>query len=68
MVHSISWPVWPLRGINKTAWGAKLILTADLAYPVSFASLSHLLVAQPCHLYLNVCLSPPTAAHPTHPL
>ena len=19
----ISWPVWPLRGINKTAWGAK---------------------------------------------
>ena len=23
----ISWPVWPLRGINKTARGAKLILT-----------------------------------------
>ena len=23
----ISWPVWPLRGITKTAWGAKLILT-----------------------------------------
>ena len=21
----ISWPVWPLRGINKAAWGAKLI-------------------------------------------
>ena len=31
----ISWPVWPLRGINKTAWGAKLILTADLVYQVS---------------------------------
>ena len=29
----ISWPVWPLRGINKTARGAKLILTADLASP-----------------------------------
>ena len=28
----ISWPVWPLRGINKTAWGAKLILTADLGH------------------------------------
>ena len=27
----ISWPVWPLRGINKTAWGTKLILTAGLA-------------------------------------
>ena len=42
---SISWPLWPLRGINKTAWGAKLtklILTADLAYPVSCARLGHL--------------------------
>ena len=37
----ISWPVWPLRGINKTAWGAKLILTAGLAYPVGCASLGH---------------------------
>ena len=35
--------LWPLRGINKTAWGAKLILTADLAYPVSCAGLGHLL-------------------------
>ena len=26
----ISWPLWSLRGINKTAWGAKLILTADM--------------------------------------
>ena len=33
---------WPLRDINKTAWGAKLILTAGLAYPVSCASLGHL--------------------------
>ena len=29
----------------KTAQGAKLILKAGLAYPVSFASLGHLLMA-----------------------
>ena len=46
----ISWPVWPLRGINKTAWGAKRILTAGLAYPVGCACLGHLLTAQHCHL------------------
>ena len=64
----ISWPVWPLRGINKTAWGAKLILMADLAYRVSCASLGHLLMAQHCHLCLNICLSPPMAPHPlSHP-
>ena len=57
----ISWHVWPLRGINKTAWGSKLILTADLVYKVR---LGHLLMAQHCHLCLNVCFSPPTAAHP----
>ena len=59
----ISWPVWPLSGINKTAWGAKLILTAGLAYPVSCASLGHLLTAQHCHLCLNVCFGPPSP-HP----
>ena len=63
----ISWPVRPLRGINKTAWGAKPILTADLAYPVSCASLGHLLMAQHCHLCLNACFSPPTAPHPPPP-
>ena len=51
----ISWSVWPLRGINKTAWGAKLILTAGQAYPVSCASLGHPLMAQHCHLCLSVC-------------
>ena len=61
----ISWPVWPLRGINKTAWGAKLILTAGPAYPVSCASLGHLLMAQHCHLCLSVCLWLPT--HPRLP-
>ena len=63
----ISWPVWPLRGINKTAWGAKLILTADLACPVSCASLGHVLMAQHCHLCLNVCFSPPTTPHSPPP-
>ena len=62
----ISWPVRPLRGINKTAWGAKLILTADLVYQVSCARLGHPLMAQHCHLCLNVNFSPPTAPHPPH--
>ena len=60
----ISWPVWPLKGINKTAWGPKLVLTADLVYHSSCASLGHLLMAQHCHFCLNVCFSPPTAPHP----
>ena len=63
----ISWPVRPLRGINKTARGAKLILTADLVYQVSCARLGHPLMAQHCHLCLNVCFSPPTAPHPPPP-
>ena len=28
----ISWPLWPLRGINRTAWDAILLLTIGLAY------------------------------------
>ena len=60
----ISWPVWALRGINKTAWGAKLILTADLVHHSSCASLGHLLKAQHCHFCLRVCFSPPMAPHP----
>ena len=60
----ISWPVWPLRGINKTAWGANLILTAGLAHPVSCASLGHLLMAQHCHFCSSVCFSLPTVPHP----
>ena len=52
----ISWPVW----------GAKLILMADLASPVSCTSLGHLLMARHCQLCLliSVCFSPPTALHP----
>ena len=53
--------------MNKTAWDAKLILTADLAYPVSCASLGHLLMAQHCHLCLNICFSLSTAPHPPTP-
>ena len=62
----LSWPLWPLRGINKTAWGAKLILMAGLAYPVSCAGLLHLLMAKHCSLSLklNVCFTPPMAPHP----
>ena len=63
----MSWLVWPLRGISKTVWGAKLILTADPAYPVSCASVGHLLMALHCHLCLNLCFSPRTALHPTLP-
>ena len=61
----LSWPLWPLRGINKTAWDVKLIQTAGLAYPVSCAGLNHLLMAKHCPLSLNVCFTPPTAL--THP-
>ena len=61
------WPVLPLRGINKTAWGAKLILTADLAFPVSCASMGHLPMAQHWPLCLNVCFSLPVAPHPLAP-
>ena len=45
---------------EEPAWGAKLILTAGLAYPVSCASLGHLLMAQHYHLWLSVCFSLPT--------
>ena len=63
----LSWPLWSLRGINKTPWGAKLILTAGLAFPVSCAGLGHWLMAKHCPLSLNVCFTPPTAPHPPPP-
>ena len=62
----LSRPLWPLRGINKTAWGAKLILTAGLAYPVSCAGLGHLLMAGHCPLGSLPRLRLPT--RPPHPL
>ena len=42
--------------INKIAWDAKLILTADLAYPVNCASLSHLQMAQVALPFVFKCL------------
>ena len=63
----LSWPLWSLMGINKTAWGAKLILTAGLAFPVNCAGLGHWLMAKHCPLSLNVCFTPPTAPHPPPP-
>ena len=63
----ISWPVWPLRSINKTALSVKLILTADLVYHSGCASLGHLLMAHHCHLCLNVCFSPLYSSQPTQP-
>ena len=63
----ISWPVWPLRCTNKTAWGAKRILTAGLAYPVGCTCLGHLLRAQHYHLCLSACFGPPSASHPPPP-
>ena len=57
------------EGINKTAWGAKLLLTVDLAYPVSCASLGHSVMAQHCPSSLNTCFNPPAAPHPPpHPV
>ena len=47
--------------IDKTAWDAKLILTADLASPVSYGSLCHLPMTQHCLLCVNDCLIPPMA-------
>ena len=56
----ISLPAGSLTGINKDA---NLILTPDLAYPVSYASLGHLLMAQHYCLCLSVSFSLPTASH-----
>ena len=71
----MSWPMWSLRGINKAAWGAKLSLIIDLAFPVIFASLGHLYVATDgtaLLLCLNACFRLFTAPHlpspPTPPL
>ena len=64
-----------LEGINRTAWGTRLLLTAVLASLVDSTSLCHILRAQHCCLSPNGCFSPPLASHPpptplppTHPL
>ena len=48
-----------LSGINRTAWGTELLLTAVLASFVNCISLCHTLKAQHCCLRLNGCFNPP---------
>ena len=56
-----------LRGINRTAWGTKLLLTAVLAHPMDCSSSGPILKAEHCCLSPNSCFSPPSASHPPLP-
>ena len=56
-----------LEGINRTAWGTRLLLTAVLASLVDSTSLCPILRAQHCCLSPNGCFSPPSASHPPPP-
>ena len=56
-----------LEGINRTAWGTRLLLTAVLASLVDSTSLCPILRAQHCCLSPNGCFSPPSASHPPLP-
>ena len=56
-----------LEGINRTAWGTRLLLTAVLASLVDSASLCPILRAQHCCLSPNGCFNPPSASHPPPP-
>ena len=56
-----------LEGINRTAWGTRLLLTAVLASLVDSTSLCPILRAQHCCLSPNSCFSPPLASHPPLP-
>ena len=49
-------------GINRTAWGTKLLLTAVLAHPVDCTSLGLILKAP------NGCFGPPSASQLPPPL
>ena len=53
-----------LEGINRTAWGTRLLLTAVLASLVDSTSLCPILRAQHCCLSPNGCFNPPSASHP----
>ena len=57
-----------LRGINRTAWGTKLLHTAILTSFVDCISLYHILKAQHCSLGPNGFFNPPTAPTHSHPL
>ena len=56
-----------LRGINKTAWGTKLLLRAVLAHPVDCTSSGPILRAQHCCSSPNGYFSLPLASHPPLP-
>ena len=56
-----------LRGINRTVWGTRLLLTPVLASFVDCISLCHKLKAQHCSLGLSGCFNPPSASHPPPP-
>ena len=56
-----------LEGINRTAWGTRLLLTAVLASLVDSTSLCPILRAQHCCLSPNGCFNPPSASHPPPP-
>ena len=56
-----------LEGINRTAWGTRLLLMAVLASLVDSTSLCPILRAQHCCLSPNGCFSPPSVSHPPPP-
>ena len=57
-----------LKGINRIAWGTKLLLTTVLASLVDCISLCHILKAYHCSLSPNGCFNLPRAPHPPTPL
>ena len=58
-----------LRGINRTAWGTRLLLMPVLASFVDCIGLCHTLIAQHCSSSLFGCFNPPSASHsPPSPL
>ena len=56
-----------LKGLNRTAWGTRLLLTAVLASLVDSTSLCPTPRAQHCCLSPNGYFSPPSASHPPPP-
>ena len=56
-----------IGGINRTAWGTKLLLTAVRASLVDFISLCHILKAQHYSLSPSGCFNLPLAPQPSPP-
>ena len=53
-----------LRGLDRTAWGTKLLQTTVLAHPVDCTSSGPILKAQHCCMNPNGCFSRSSASHP----